>query len=127
MAVNIEIRIQKLEDELKALKATYALSGGLMKVYESISPVYSFTPNPGYPPIIKFSSNFITNQPLLIASIAVEEGVTGGGTRDMSAYTTTHIQTGDGSIYIWPAYMLVTTSIQIKLITTSPGTFTRIQ
>lgn len=127
MGVNVEIRIQKLEDELKALKATYTLSGGLMRVYESVSPVYPFTVNPGYPPIIKFTSDFVNNQPLLIASIMVKEDIYGGGTRDMSTYTTTHIQTGDGSIYIYPAYFLITDSIQIKLVTTSPGTFTRIQ
>lgn len=126
MGLNTETRIQKLENEVKALKATYMLSGGLMRVYESISPVYSFSIITDPPIIIKFTSDFVTSQPILVASVVVVEELSNGITGNYSAYTVTQIQSGDGNIIIQPAFTIGTISVQIKLVATSPGTFTRI-
>ena len=126
MGISTEKRLQKIEDELKALKATYTISGGLMKLYESVSPKYSFVYTEPTP-IIKFQADYVTDSILLVASVNVIEDLYGGGSQNMSAYTTTHVQTGDGSILIYPAWMMITDAIQVKVVSTSPGTFTRIQ
>lgn len=66
MAVNAEKRIKQLEDAIRELKATYTISGGLIKSYQSISPIY---PVDGISEIsIKFTPDF-PQKDILISSI----------------------------------------------------------
>lgn len=125
MGLNTEKRLAKLENEIKALKATYTVYGGLMKLYESVSP--EFPVNPWVGVIVKFQSSYTTDSMILVSSINIIVTSSGGVKTNLSPYAYTDIQNGDGSITINTAILIGTNTIQITVISTSPGTFTQIQ
>ena len=124
MAVNTERKIKKLEDELKALKATYTISGGLVKTYRSASPTYNL-PDELIKVRIKFTPDYVSNQRILVSSIFVEVQNDYGSTFNFTQYSYCEIQSGDGSVVINVPGLGGT--VRVEIAATSPGTFTRIQ
>lgn len=121
MGVMAEQKIMNLEDDLKSLKATYSISGGLMKLYESISGVYSSSSDELR---IQFTPNYSNPDGVIVASIYYEFKDENNVVYNFSQYVYIEPETGDGNI-VFRMPMLGGTA-QLKVISTSPGTFTRL-
>lgn len=120
MAIKTEQRIRQLEDEIKALKATYSVYGGAMQVYLSASPVYDaggtiLTAKIKFTPDIKPKGN------LFVASIRCDVR----GDNFLSSYAIPAVQDGSGDIII--QVPIPGGQFSVSLVATSPGTFTRLQ
>lgn len=127
MAVNLEKRIQILDDQLKALKATYSVYGGAMKIYGSTSQVFDWTLTiPVNIPVVRFTSSWETNKNILVASIKVEMWNSGGSLIYSPPEMSLDIQNKTGSVDIHLLPNVDMTKFRITLYSTSPGTFTRI-
>lgn len=128
MAIKIEKRLKTLEDELKALKATYSIYGGAMITYVSVSPSYNWTlTNPPILPKVRFTSNWESNKNILISSISVEMRDENNAIIHSPPQLTCEIQDNTGSVVINILPNLQMKKFKVKLFSTSPGTFTRIQ
>lgn len=119
MGVNTEIKLQRLEDEVKALKATYSVYGGAMLSYLTASPIYD-TAGSVLMAKVKFTPDIKPNGPLLVSSIRCDIV----GDNFLSSYAIVGVQDGSGSVIIQVPIAGGTFSISIT--TTSPGTFTRL-
>lgn len=127
MAVNLEKRIQILDDQLKALKATYSVYGGAMKIYGSSSQVFDWTLTiPVNIPVVRFTSSWETNKNILVASIHVEMWNSGGSLIYSPPEMSLDIQNKTGSVDIHLLPNVDMTKFRVTLYSTSPGTFTRI-
>lgn len=124
MAVSTEKRLRKLEDELKALKATYNISGGLVKTYRSSSPTYNL-PDELIRVRIKFTPTYTSDQRILVSSVFVEVINEYGSIFNFSPYAYCEIQSGDGSVVI--SVPGIGGTVRVEVASTSPGTFTRLQ
>lgn len=120
MAVNLERKIQELENEIRALKSTYGVYGGAMKSYLSTSPTY--TNEGGYIiwAHIKFTPDFKPTGNLLVSSVLYTLD-----DRNYASYALSLIQDGSGDVII--EVPVVGDRFSITLVSTSPGTFTRLQ
>ena len=126
--INLEKRLKNLEDELKALKATYSVYGGAMKIYGSTSQSFSWTFTiPVVIPIVRFTSDWERDKNILIASVNVEMRDSGGNLIYSPPELTLDIQNHSGSVDIHFLPVTNMRSFNITLYSTSPGTFTRIQ
>lgn len=123
MAITAEKRLTALEDELKALKATYAVYGGALELYDSWSETYNLG-NTTTEIQVKFTPTYTRAGNILISSVIYKMAPSGGILTNYSNYAYENIQDGSGSVII-RATVLGGTA-QIGVITTSPGTFTRI-
>ena len=124
MAISTEKKIKQLEDELLSLKATYSIYGGNMKLYTSYSDVYDL----GSQVVIlrlKFTPDFAPSGTIIIGSIHYVNSTGEGDSYNLSNYAYSEIQDGSGSVVI--RMPVVGGTAQISLVSTSPGTFTRIQ
>lgn len=127
MAVNLEKRIQILEDQLKALKATYSVYGGAMKIYGSTSQSFSWSWSiPEVIPVVRFTSNWETNKNILVASVYVEMKDENGNILYSPPELSLDIQNKTGSVEIHILPNINMKSFKVTLYSTSPGTFTRI-
>lgn len=127
MAVNLEKRIQILEDQLKALKATYSVYGGAMKIYGSTSQSFSWSWTiPEVIPVVRFTSNWETNKNILVASVYVEMKDENGNILYSPPELSLDIQNKTGSVEIHILPNINMKSFKVTLYSTSPGTFTRI-
>ena len=127
MAVNLEKRIRILEDQLKALKATYSVYGGAMKIYGSTSQSFSWSYSlPINIPVVRFTSNWETNKNILVASVNIEMRDGNGNLIYSPPELTLDIQNKTGSVDIHILPNINMTSFKVTLYSTSPGTFTRI-
>ena len=128
MTITAEKKLQRLEDELKGLKATYMISGGNMKIYFPYSDVYTivdvFDENPFR---VKFTSSFGGSKDILIASFIVEQTTTGGDNINLSQYAITQEQTGNGTVTFEIPLLWRVSTIRVGIVGTVPGTFTRLQ
>lgn len=123
MAINIESRIKRIENEIKNLKATYTISGGLIKSYESASPTYEVS---GVSEIIlKFTPQF-PQKDIVLAGILYEfyYDVTDRN-NNFSSYA--YIEPQDDKDYLILKVPALSGTVRVTVIGTSPGTFTRIQ
>lgn len=128
MAVNLEKRMRILEDQLKALKATYSVYGGAMKIYGSTSQSFSWSYSlPINIPVVRFTSNWETNKNILVASVNVEMWNSGGSLIYSPPEMSLDIQNKTGSVDIHLLPNVDMTKFRVTLYSTSPGTFTRIQ
>jgi len=128
MAIDTEKRIQILEDELKALKATYSIYGGAMKTYQSISQSFSWSWSlPEIIPVVRFTSDWERNKNILVASVNVEMRDENGNVIFSPPELSLDIQNKNGSIDIHILPNIDMKSFRVALYSTSPGTFTRIQ
>lgn len=120
MAVKAEQKIAKLENEIQALKATYSVYGGAMLLYMSVSPIY----DAGDRLInvkVKFTPDIKPRGNLLVASIRCDVN----NDNFFSSYAVPAVQDGSGSIIIQAPIPGGTFSF--SLVTTSTGTFTRLE
>lgn len=120
MAINSEQKITKLDNEIKALKSTYSVYGGAMKIYYSTSPVYD-SGGEITNARVKFTPDYKPKGNLLVASIRCDFA----GNNYLSQYAVPAVQDGSGSIII--QFPVAGTTFSVSLATTSPGTFTRLQ
>lgn len=120
MAIKAEQKIAKLENEIQALKATYSVYGGAMLSYMSTSPTY----DAGESVInarVRFTPDIRPRGKLLVASIRCDID----NDNFFSSYAVPAVQDGSGSIIIQAPIPGGTFSF--SLVSTSPGTFTRLQ
>lgn len=120
MTINLEKKITQLEDEIKALKATYSVYGGAMQAYLSVSPTYdagTLITNAR----VKFTPDIRPRGNLLVSSIRCDVA----GDNFLSSYAVVDVQDGSGSIIIQAP--IPGGQFSFSLVTTSPGTFTRLQ
>ena len=120
MAIDTEKRIRQLEDEIKALKATYSVYGGAMQVYLSNSPVY----DAGDDVInarIKFTPDHRPKGKLLVSSIRC----TVNDNNYLSSYGVLDVQDGSGSVII--QLPVPGGKFSVGIVTTSTGTFTQLE
>lgn len=121
MGISVEKRLTKLENEIKALKATYAVYGGKAKTYYSVSPWFDVR---NVRQIFKFKADYVDSGKILVASIQVSVQTNDGTIFPMPSYAMVVPQTGDGSITIrFPAAGV---RCRLAIVCTSPGTFTQI-
>lgn len=129
MAIDLEKRIQILENELKALKATYSVYGGAMKTYTSVSQSFSWTIT--YPiailPVVRFTSDWERNKNILVASVYVKMWDENGNLLRSPGELSLDIQNKNGSVDIHFLPNPDMKTFKVFLYSTSPGTFTRIQ
>lgn len=120
MAIKSEQKIAKLENEIQALKATYSVYGGAMLSYMSTSPIYDAGDNV-INARVRFTPNIKPKGKLLVASIRcdVDEN------NFFSSYAVVAVQDGSGSIIIQAP--VPGGKFSFSLVSTSPGTFTRLQ
>lgn len=127
MAVNLEKRIQILDNQLKALKATYSVYGGAMKIYGSTSQSFSWSWTlPEVIPVVRFTSSWETNKNILVASVYVEMKDENGDVLYSPPELSLDIQNKTGSVDIHILPNINMKSFKVTLYSTSPGTFTRI-
>lgn len=119
MGLSSEKKLRHLEDELKALKATYSVYGGAMLSYLSVSPTYD-AGGSVLTAKIKFTPDIKPIGPLLVSSIRCDLS----GNNFLSSYATVAVQDGSGSVII--QVPIVGGTFSISITTTSPGTFTRL-
>ena len=126
MKPNLEKRISQLENEIKALKSTYMISGGAMKTYLSYSAVYTITDVFAEDPVrIKFRPSFGGSKDNLVSSFFVEQTYISGYSANFSQYAVMTKQ-DDGSVIFRIPLMWSVSTIRIGVASTVPGTFTRI-
>jgi len=126
--INLEKRLKNLEDEIKALKATYSVYGGAMKIYGSTSQSFSWSSTlPIIFPVVRFTSDWERDKNILVASVNVEMRDSGGNLLYSPPQLSLDIQNKSGSVDIHLLPNIDMTSFTITLYSTSPGTFTRIQ
>ena len=124
MAVTIEKRLFMLEEELKALKATSTISGGMMKLYESISPVFNIDPDDISPTIVCFTPNYSSVDNMIISSTYYEFRDENNEAYDFTKYVKIIPPTNN---YLLLSMPVLVGTIRLKIISNIPGTFTRIQ
>ena len=120
MAIDTEKKIRQLEDEIKALKATYSVYGGAMQVYLSNSPVYDIG---GHiiQTRVKFTPDHKPKGKLLVSSVRC----TVDDNNYLSSYGVLDVQDGSGSVVI--QLPVIGGKFSVGIVTTSTGTFTRLQ
>lgn len=125
MGITTEKRLFRLEEELKALKATYTISGGRIKLYESVSPV--FTISQDYltsETVIRFTPNYSSVDHMIIPSIYYEFVDENGASYNFSNYVRIEPQNNNFVLLHMPTFG---GTVQLKIISNIPGTFTLIQ
>lgn len=126
MSLNTEKRISQLENELKALKSTYMISGGSMKTYLSYSPVYTITDIVAEDPVrIRFTPSFGNGKDNLVSSFFVEQTYSSGYSANFSQYAVM-TKENDGSIIFRIPLAWSVSTLRVGIASTIPGTFTRI-
>lgn len=119
MAVTTEKKLSLLENKIKALKSTYSVYGGAMNLYLSVSPTYD-SEGQIINAKIKFTPDYKPPGNLLISSIRCDLH----NDNDLSSYAVPAVQDGSGSVII--QIPVAGDLFSVSLVSTSPGTFTRI-
>lgn len=122
MGIATEKRLKRIEDMLQELKATYMISGGSMKLYESVSPV--FTNSQSFRVRIKFTPNYNVTEDIIVSSIFYEFVNSSNISYNFSQYA--FIEPQDNNSYIVFNVPALSGTLRLKIISTVPGTFTRI-
>lgn len=121
MGITTEKRLAKLEDEIKALKSTYTIYGGLVKTYLSMSQWFDVGDvNQEF----RFKADFVNSGKILVASAKIEIMNSNGTIYSFPNHVLMYPQSGDGSIIIrFPGLGIKN---RLTIVSTSPGTFTKI-
>lgn len=120
--------LQRIENELKAIKATYTIYSGAMKTYISYSDVYTiddvFTESPL---VVKFTPYFNSDGYVVVSSFAIDQ-ITDQSSNpiNLSEYAITREQTGDGTVTFEIPLLVSVETVRVSIASTAPGTFTRI-
>ena len=128
MNFNNEKWLQKIENELKALKATYTIYSGAMKTYISHSDTYTITDVFAESPLLlKFTPSFTSNKYITVASFIIEETTDKSSDPiNLSEYVITQEQTGDGTVTFEVPLLVSVETVRVSIASAVPGTFTRI-
>ena len=123
MGLTTEKKLKSLEDEIKALKAAYKIYGGAMRLYESISPDISV--EGALFMKIRFTPDYNTGADFVIASARYFYKDVNQPPTDLTNRLYFLPQDGDNSItMVIPA--LFDGEVQVSVMSTVPGTFTRV-
>lgn len=122
MGLTCEQKLAKLEQETKALKATYSIYGGRMKTYMSSGKwsLTDWTLNFA----VKFKPDFETGENILISSLHFK--VYSNGREEVWNDNFVSIQNGSGEVILNTGPVPQDCEIEIFVASTVPGTFTRI-
>jgi hypothetical protein len=122
MAINTEQRIKALEDELKALKATYTVYGGLVKSYIT---TFSWTNNSGEirPLKVRFRPDYGNGKTMIFGFYY--SGVRNGVVEPLDDGFLS-IQDGSGDVFINMGRIYDGTTVNLTLLTPMTGKLTRI-
>lgn len=123
MAMKLEQRLSKLEDEVKALKATYNIYGGLVRCYLNS---YSVDIPDDAPTSIRVRFTPITSADGKVLIFGYYYNVLNHGVVESLDDGYIDVQSSNGEVTINIAFVSGMT-VNISLLTPAPGTFTRIQ
>lgn len=124
--ISAEKRLQELENEIKALKATYTISGGAMKTYLSYSDEYVITDIITESPFkIKFVSQYSDTKDILVTSFFVSQ-TSGEFEYNLSQWSVIVEQSGDGTVTFEIPLLIAVDTVRVGVASTVPGTFTRV-
>lgn len=127
MIIDTEKKLQELENEIKALKATYTISGGAIKTYLTYSDTYTITDVLVESPLVlKFTSLFGGNDDVLVTSFFIEQTSQSGNVINFSQYCLMQEQKQDGTVTIEIPLLSTVNTVRVGLTSSVPGTFTRI-
>lgn len=128
MAVNnLEKKLTELEDNLKALKATYSISGGLARMYVQKDTMPATGVDARHHLVrLKFTPRYGMGQNNLISFFVTLSAVYYGIVSEMMANFVVKPQSGNGEIILEIYNVMEGETIKIITAGTSPGTFTRI-
>ena len=117
MGIKSEKKLKQLEDELKALKATYSIYGGSMELYYSSFHIDNYSGS--FKAKVRFTPDYPGN--LFVSSIFYE--MTGSlGTWNFSQYAFIDSDNdSNGLTFVFPA---LEENITLSIVATSPGSFT---
>lgn len=120
MGISAQVRIKKIEDAIKAMKACYNTAGSLVKMYVQKSSKYTVGGSSGYHSVtIKFTPKYNRGQSNLITLYPIiNSGENTAPARQLP-------QDGSGDVYITVFNVLDTDVIEIVASGVSEGTFTR--
>lgn len=124
MAIRTEQKLMQLEQEIKNLKATYKIYGGLVKSY-LITGSWLVT-NESSDFRIKFSPKYSTNQKTIISSIRY--WFLHSGVSEVLGYYYIEAQDGSGNVVInfGDVFIAEGYTVQVEVVTMVDGTLTRI-
>ena len=121
--MKLEQRLSKLEDEVKALKATYNIYGGLVRCYLNS---YSVDIPDDAPTSIRVRFTPITSADGKVLIFGYYYNVLNHGVVESLDDGYIDVQSSNGEVTINIAFVSGMT-VNISLLTPAPGTFTRIQ
>lgn len=122
MGVNLEQRLTKLEDEIKALKSSYTIYGGLVRSYANHYSVD--IPAGQYISVrVRFAPNYATNDKILVFGFYYNISHNGNIESLDDGYIDVQ---GSNSEVIINVSTITGSTLNLTLITPMPGTFTRI-
>lgn len=128
MAINTERRLKDLENEIKALKATYSLAGGLAKMYVQTSDEFTESGGGQYYHMARFKftptygsgkNNLITLTPIMTYSYV-------GYIYEVIPKFVIEPQNGTGEVIIRIFDLIDGFKVKIIAVGSSPGTFTKL-
>lgn len=125
MAIELEKRLFELENEIKALKATYTVYGGSVKSYLN---TFSWT-NDGNSVVdlkVKFRPDYHIGSNNTLVFGFYYSSIRNGIVEPLNDGFIS-IQDGSGDIIINIAFLIDELTVNLTLLTSVPGTFTRIQ
>lgn len=127
MIIDTEKKLQELENEIKALKATYTISGGAIKTYFTYSETYTIIDVLVESPVVlKFTSLYGGDRSILITSFFVQQTTKSGNDINLSQYCLIQEQKQDGTVTIEIPLLSTVDAVRVGLTSSVPGTFTRI-
>lgn len=122
MAITTERRIAKLEQEIKALKATYSIYGGMMRTYTTSGHFYQTEATRNF--VVRFTPQYATGKNTILASLLVK--YTRQGVEDIFDDGYVSIQDGSGELLIHCGWVFDNSDVYIQIATTVPGTLTKV-
>lgn len=121
MAVNLEQRIKKIEEQIKAMKVCYSTAGSLVKMYVTEMGEIT-TGGSGYTDVvIRFTPTYGQGRVNLINLVAIVDS----NTYYVAPFMVSP-QDGSGAVDITIYYLYSTQKVNVIASGTSPGTFTRL-
>lgn len=121
MAVRTSQRISNLENEIKALKATYSVYGGLMQTY--ITSGTWKIPDGTLDCIVRFRPNYHRGKKVLISSVFLKY-IQENGYEYAIGDSYIASQDGSGDVYIHLGVVFGNDSVFVQLAAPVPGTLT---
>ena len=124
MAVKLEQKLAALEDEVVALKSTYAIYGGLVKSYMN---TFSWTNDIDIASLrVRFRPNYLRGEGKTLV-FGFYYSVTKNGVVESLDDGFISIQDDSGDVILNIAFLFSGYTVNLALFPSVPGTFTRLQ